>query len=178
VPAPKDPALAEVDPLARALADTHSLSYRSFVNPEDLMTELASFNLPEVHALEVPAANGICTARGLARIYSVLATRGEGDGVHLLGGQVLEEAQREQAKGMDLVTHWPQCYSVGFMKPYGAHPYSIHPESFGHPGAGGSVAFSDPVSGLGFAYVMNRMGPYSRLDPRAESLIAALYASV
>ena len=36
--------------------------------------------------------------------------------------------------------------------------------------------FADPEMGLGFGYTMNRMGPYSLLDPRATALIDAVYA--
>jgi CubicO group peptidase (beta-lactamase class C family) len=48
--------------------------------------------------------------------------------------------------------------------------------AFGHPGAGGSVAFADPDRGVGFAYVMNQMEPGVLPNQRAASLIEALYA--
>ena len=38
--------------------------------------------------------------------------------------------------------------------------------SFGHTGAGGSVGFTDPEHGLGFGYVMNKMGMSLNGDPR------------
>ena len=50
--------------------------------------------------------------------------------------------------------------------------------SFGHPGAGGSVGFADPVACVGFGYTVNRMGTSILIDPRATSLIDALYASL
>ena len=50
--------------------------------------------------------------------------------------------------------------------------------TFGHPGAGGSVGFADPVTRVGFGYAMNRMGPHILLDPRAVALIDALYAAL
>ena len=50
--------------------------------------------------------------------------------------------------------------------------------AFGHPGAGGSIGFADPDNRIGFGYVMNRMGPYILLDPRAIALIEATYKSI
>ena len=50
------------------------------------------------------------------------------------------------------------------------------PRVFGHPGAGGSLGFADPDARIGFGYVMNRMGPYILLDPRAIALVDALYS--
>jgi len=47
--------------------------------------------------------------------------------------------------------------------------------AFGHPGAGGSLAFADRAHGIGFGYVMNRMTLATMGDPRADALVAATY---
>ena len=48
----------------------------------------------------------------------------------------------------------------------------LGPTSFGHPGAGGSVAFADLASRVSFAYVPNRMGAEG--DTRAMDLVEAV----
>ena len=50
------------------------------------------------------------------------------------------------------------------------------PNSFGHPGAGGALAFADPDAQLGFSYVMNAMQFNFEGDPRSMALVEAAYA--
>ena len=40
----------------------------------------------------------------------------------------------------------------------------LTPASFGHPGAGGSIGFADPDSGVSFGYVMNKLAEPYRVD--------------
>ena len=47
--------------------------------------------------------------------------------------------------------------------------------AFGHPGAGGSLAFADPENRIGFAYVMNRMENGVLREMRPARLVQALY---
>jgi CubicO group peptidase (beta-lactamase class C family) len=47
--------------------------------------------------------------------------------------------------------------------------------TFGHFGAGGSLGFADPESGVSFGYVMNQMGPRWQ-NPRTLALVDAVYA--
>jgi CubicO group peptidase (beta-lactamase class C family) len=64
-------------------------------------------------------------------------------------------------------------FGLGFMT---SGPFSslLGPGSFGHAGAGGSLAFADPESGIGFGYVMNQMEPILAGDPRVDALLAAV----
>ena len=51
-------------------------------------------------------------------------------------------------------------------------PYS-GPGSFGHSGAGGSVAFAQPERQLAVAYLMNQAGANLAADARAQRIIDA-----
>ncbi|WP_435852501.1 phage minor capsid protein [Streptomyces sparsogenes] len=127
-----------------------------------------------VQAAELPASNGIGTARALARMYAALI--GEVDGVRLLSPGALASATEEQASGMDQVMLIPSRFSTGYMLLTESNPI-IGPSSFGHTGRGGSLAFADPGHGVAFAYTMNRaMGGAD--DRRAILLVDAVRRSV
>ena len=71
------------------------------------------FNTREVHATEMPAANGITTARSLARMYA--ATVGEVDGIRLIDDDTIEVARAEAVNGPDAVLVFPAGSATGFM---------------------------------------------------------------
>jgi CubicO group peptidase (beta-lactamase class C family) len=130
------------------------------------------YNAPEVQRAELPASNGIGTARSLARMYAALI--GEVDGVRLLRPDTLAAATREQASGVDRVSMTPSRYATGYQLPTpGSFLPSGPPTSFGHPGRSGALAYADPESGLAFAYTTNYVVVGSS-DPRAANLVAAL----
>jgi CubicO group peptidase (beta-lactamase class C family) len=51
-------------------------------------------------------------------------------------------------------------------------------KAFGTPGFGGSFGFADPDTGVGFAYVMNRLGFHLCSDPRELAVRQALFRDV
>ena len=53
-----------------------------------------------MHAAEVPAANGICDARSLARMYAALV--GEVDGIRLLTTDQVKRATTQQTSGPNM----------------------------------------------------------------------------
>ena len=57
-------------------------------------------------------------------------------------------------------------------------PFSPGRESFGHPGAGGSLGMADPESGTGFGYVMNRMKPGLTGGATAYAVLRAFYEAL
>jgi CubicO group peptidase (beta-lactamase class C family) len=129
------------------------------------------FNTRAVHATEMPGANGITSAAALARMYA--ATIGEVDGVRLLSHDTMQAARTERVGGPDRTLLVDTRFGAGFWL-HGAAQPMMQDGSFGHPGAGGSLAFANPELGVGFAYVMNQMGHGVSADPRNVALGDAL----
>ena len=138
-----------------------------------------AFNRRDIHAAEIPAANGISNARSLAAMYAATLSSIDGaDGrVRLLSTEVRDMAATNATPSgeRDAILVFPTSFSMGFMAPCGAVPYD-RPGSFGHPGAGGSVSFADPTRELAFSYVMNRMSGELMGDERANRLVRAAFA--
>jgi CubicO group peptidase (beta-lactamase class C family) len=169
VPAPEDtPSLVE-------LLGAESLTARAIGGPSGLFAYDGMWNRPELLAAEMPSTNGVGDARSLARLYA--AVIGEVDGLRILAPETVERARQVEAEGPDRVILVPARYGLGFMLPP-MLAAGAGEKSFGHPGAGGSLAFADPEAGLAFAYVMNQMRFDLRGDPRAESLVQATYESL
>lgn len=131
-----------------------------------------AFNRRDVHAAEIPAANGITNAPSLARMYA--ATIAPIDGVQLLTDEVREIARTTVTPDNepDSCLIMPTTFGMGFMTHGPFTPYA-GPGSYGHPGAGGSVAFAQPERELAFAYVMNQPAGNLANDARAQHLVDA-----
>jgi CubicO group peptidase (beta-lactamase class C family) len=113
---------------------------------------------------EVPAANGMFTARDLARMYAALATPEAFDHPPLVSATTLREATRVQTTARDAVVMLPMYWRLGYHS--AATTAGIPPRGFGHFGFGGSGAWGDPVSGLAVAMVVNRIGGTPFADTR------------
>ena len=152
-------------------ADPRGVTNRAFSNPISLMT---ATNTREWRQAQIPAANAHADARALATIYGRLATSTD-----LLAGTVLPLCWQEQTFEHDQTLGLPLRFSHGFMLSQHQRAdcrYGRGARAFGHPGAGGCVAFADPDYQLGFGYVTHRMGQGLLIDERAMKLIDAAYA--
>jgi CubicO group peptidase (beta-lactamase class C family) len=127
--------------------------------------------------IEVPAGNGVGTARSLARLYSVFA---EGGGELGVGPDTMARltAPPPEINPRDVVMGVPTWYSLGFIRPGPRVEFASSGRAFGTPGAGGSFAFADPDARLGFAYVMNKQDFYMFNDPREKALRDAVYRAI
>jgi CubicO group peptidase (beta-lactamase class C family) len=127
--------------------------------------------------IELPAGNGVCTARAMARAYSAFAEGGAEIGIT---PQTLSRvtAPPEVVGHLDEVLGVPSYFSLGFLRPGPDVSFGSSPRAFGSPGAGGSFGFADPDARLGFAYVMNKLDFYLTDDPREKALRDAVYRAI
>ena len=148
-PAPEASALDEL-----AAADPTTLFARVMTGPSNLLHYDDSWNTRLLRGAQLPSSNGHSDARSLARMYA--ACLAPVDGVRLLSEQSLDRATTVESSGKDLVLGQPLTFGLGFALPPTLGP-GASPRSFGHAGAGGSLAYADRDRGLGFGYVMNQM---------------------
>ncbi|WP_326689830.1 beta-lactamase family protein [Streptomyces sp. NBC_01795] len=171
-----------------AYADPRSLTRRAF----DALTPRPDENDPAYRAAELPAANGIGTARSLSAFYAALigtgagtdtgAGAGAGAGTRagvsrgarrLFTPATLTQARSEESGGPDRVLIVNTSFGLGYMLHGSACPL-LGPGSFGHPGRGGSLGFADPESGTSFGYVTNTLHRSVTSDPRTQALVRTL----
>ncbi|WP_229067526.1 serine hydrolase domain-containing protein [Actinoplanes sp. DH11] len=164
---------------AFAFANPRSLSARTFGNPRVIGVP-DNINRPDVQAAEIPAVNGIGSARSIARLYGEAATGGAGLGLTAATLDELKRPAQPPSRGLfDQVLRLPTQYSLGYVKPFPAFRFgSASGTAFGTMGLGGSFAFADPDTGTGFAYAMNRTGFHLWDDPREVALRDALFTEV
>lgn len=145
-------------------------------------TGLSTFNREDVRVVEIPAANGTGTAESVARLYGDAATGGAGIGLTPEVFAALTAPPVHPTKGLrDKVLHVNTLFSLGFGRPIENSPKYVigsSDKAFGAPGAGGSVGFADPDTGVGFGYVMNKLGFHLISDPRGLRLRQALFRDV
>lgn len=116
---------------------------------------IGAFNwtAPENLTVPIPAANGLFTARSLAKLYATLANGGELNGVRLLSENTMRRATEVQNRRSDLVVLYPMHWRLGYHR--AATTRGSPPRAFGHYGFGGSGAWGDPDRQLSMALVLN-----------------------
>lgn len=117
----------------------------------DGMTELLRDE--RSYSAEIPAANGICTARSLARMYAALGAGGELDGVRIMSTDHARLLPRLQVDRRDYVIGINMKWRLGYHRPFALARHAGG--GFGHFGFGGSGAWADPDSGLAVGFVTN-----------------------
>ncbi|MEV3930074.1 MULTISPECIES: serine hydrolase domain-containing protein [unclassified Streptomyces] len=157
--------------VVEAYADPGSLTRRAFGAIDPFPDE----NDPAYRAAELPASNGVATARGLARCYAAMI--GEVDGQRLFAPATLTLARTEESAGPDRVLVVNTRFGLGYMLHGPAAPL-LGPGSFGHPGRGGSLGFADPESGIALGYVTNGLQKGVTADPRAQALVRAVRSAL
>ena len=120
---------------------------------------------------ELPAANGVATARALARMYGAIANSGSIDGVRFLSPEVVAQLTGRRSFRPDGSIIMPMSFNLG----YHSLPLGGVMPGFGHVGLGGSLGWADPATGLAFSFVHNRLlTPFVVADQAGFVATAAL----
>ena len=102
----------------------------------------------------IPAANGLFTARALARMYAALAGRGTIDGVRLLSPETVKRAAELQCRApRRAVLPFDMRWRLGYHGVFTTRGVPRH--AFGHFGFGGSGAWADPTQELAVGLIVN-----------------------
>jgi len=120
---------------------------------------LLAFNEPDVRAVGVPGGGGVMRASDLARFYQALL---HNPGTLWDPAVLADVTSRVRNRLPDRVTGIPANRTLGLVRagddelaPFRGFGRTASPDAFGHNGAGGQVAFADPVTGLSFGYCTN-----------------------
>ncbi len=120
---------------------------------------------------EIPAANGVTTARGLAKMYGAIANGGRVDGRQFLSQELVAGLTGRPSLYPDRNIFVPLSFHLGYHSlPF---PPGLMP-GFGHAGLAGSVGWADPATGLAFGFVHNRLLTRMVLDQATFAGLAAL----
>ncbi|HEX9105149.1 MAG TPA: serine hydrolase domain-containing protein [Polyangia bacterium] len=165
-----------------ALPKTPPVLIRKMMLPRSLLRRSMLFSDADINdrrylEIELPAGNGVGTARAIARAYSAFADGGAELG---LGPETFARitALPDETHPKDELLGIPSYFALGFLRPGPEVGFGSSPRAFGAPGAGGSFAFADPDLHLGYAYVMNKMDFHLIDDPREKALRDAVYRAI
>eukprot|EP00057_Strongylocentrotus_purpuratus_P035297 XP_798483.2 PREDICTED: beta-lactamase domain-containing protein 2 [Strongylocentrotus purpuratus] len=134
-------------------------------------------NNPEYRAVEIASANGFGTAEALAKLMGILAVGGTDPVTQktLLSKKRVESFLESEPETIDKVIQIPISWKCGMAIDDTEDGGKI----FGHPGAGGQVAFTDLEHRLGYAFTSRYAAPFGfGDDPRFKNLQKAMYRCV
>lgn len=152
--------VADITHVGRAWTNEELLAKGLPIRPETEVTEenLQRFNLSEVREAGVPGGGGIATAADLALFHQALVAGGRG----VWRPETIEDARRIRNPGfLDPLFRKPANRGLGIVtangpeKVYFGFGRTASDATFGHGGAGGQIAWADPVTGISFAYLTN-----------------------
>jgi CubicO group peptidase (beta-lactamase class C family) len=116
------------------------------------MKALVQGDMPMLDA-EIPAVNGVVTARGLAKMYGALANGGGIEGTQLLSVQLVRGLTGEPSRRPDRNLLIPMAFHLGY---HSVVIPGVLP-GLGHAGLAGTVGWADPATGMAFGFVHNRL---------------------
>nr|WP_263998396.1 serine hydrolase domain-containing protein [Mycobacterium yunnanensis] len=119
---------------------------------------------------EIPSANGVMTARSLAKMYGAIANGGHIDGTQFLSAAMVANFTGRLSRRPDRNVVVPMSFHLG----YHASPVPGVLPGFGHAGVGGCIGWANPATKTAFAFVHNRLITPMITDYASIGVLAAL----
>ena len=156
-----------------------SLVHRTLNNPSMLRRGPAGLDVPAYWAVENGGAGGLSNARAIATIYGDVASGGGGLGLSPeTMSNLTAPAPRPTNGWRDKVLTVDMHYSLGLEKPFDGDRFGSDDRAFGTFALGGSFAFADPATKVGYAYTTNKLGFYRWADPREKLVRDAVFQAL
>jgi CubicO group peptidase (beta-lactamase class C family) len=163
----------DISLLDQPMTEEERMLKHGVFNPSGF-SSLGVLNTRAWRQAQIPSTNGHGTARGIAHLYSILASGGSTEEISLISSALLSEATALQSRGYCPALEREVDFGLGFQLTRPDRPLGRNPGSFGHFGTGGSLGYADPVAGIGFGYVMNCIKPKWQ-NSRNRALMEAVY---
>jgi CubicO group peptidase (beta-lactamase class C family) len=123
---------------------------------------ILNFNRPEIRAVGVPGGGGIAGAAQLALFYQPLVNGGKtADGTRIMKAETIAWATRPRTNDFHRDPHFNKPVNRALTVVVAGDDGNAHirwfghtasPKAFGHGGAGGQIAWGDPVTGISLGY--------------------------
>ena len=168
------------DPFMRAFHTPGTATHAAFTSLSGFAS-VHEMNQAETWTRGFASMGGVGSARALGKFYAMLACGGIWNGEQIVPSWCMDAFSKTTAQGHDAVLCVETAFAAGMMRDpldetdaKARRFFGPSLSAFGHPGAGGSLAFADPERGLGFSYVMNQMELGALPGPKTLDLVAAL----
>lgn len=154
-------------PFFKAFNSRDSLTHRTFTSPLGV-NAVSEYNQSAFWAHGYASMGGVSTAQALGKFYAMLAQGGIWNGHRYVSEAILRQFGQTLSQEDDSVLLTPIAFAAGVMHdPRDPDPRTEGEKlrqhfgpsftAYGHPGAGGCLAFADPENGIALAYTMNQM---------------------
>jgi len=172
-------------PFLKAYNNSSSLTHRTFTSPFGL-NAVSEYNSSAFWSPGYASLGGVGSARGLGKFYAMLAQEGLWNGNRLVSESIVRQLGHTLSQEDDSVLLTPIAFAAGVMQdPLDASAestggklrqhYGPSLSAFGHPGAGGSLAFADPENSIALSYVMNQMEIGALPGTKVLGMVERLY---
>lgn len=149
--------------------------------PEEAQLDLTFLDQPDVRAAGVPGAGGVSDAASLALFYQAVLHDPDGLWDPAVLKDVTTTIRNDLPHGLFGTATRTRGLEVAGAGPFAFYRIgngAVSPQTFGHNGAHGQIAWADPVSGLSFAFLTNGGDQHFIREFRRSAELNTLAAAV